>query len=232
MDFFEDNDISPPSWKETLQNNFQEWLEELDQVPENAPPITDSLPDLYSFYSELCTLRSEIHRNGKRNHEAFVEFKETLTQFENTLRTLTREQLKQVKTSHSQKLDDARQRAFRLSLVDLYERFKRIEIKLNNPPPKSMFGAANKWRSSWNSLREAFYILRDHFQNLLSHEDIHRMRCEGRPFDPNHMKAVDFEMLDTVPPNTVLEELSSGYFYQKRVLKYAEVKVAVAKGDL
>ncbi len=232
MDFFEDNDISSPTWKKSLQDNFQEWLEGLDHPPEEIQSKTDPLPDLYSFYSELCALRSEIHRSGKRNHEAFVGFKDTLTQFENTLRTLTREQLKQVKTSHSQKNDDARQRAFRLAVVDLYERFKRIEIRLNNPPAKGLFGSAKKWRSGWNSLREAFYILRDHFQNLLSHEDIHRMRCEGRPFDPNHMKAIDFEMLDAVPPNTVTEELSSGYFYQKRVLKYAEVKVAVAKGDL
>lgn len=219
------------SWKKTLEDNFRAWVEELDGPPEDLLPQKDIPPDMFSFYSELCTLRSEIHRSAKRDHEAYVDFRETLTSFENTLKAITKEQLKLVKLSSNNKSDDACQKAFRLSVVDLYERFRRIEAKLEKPPAKKLFGSKARWRNSWTSLRDGFYILRDHFQNLLNHQEIYRMKCEGRPFDPYSMKAIDFESMDTVAPNTVVEELSGGYFYQKSVLKYAEVKVAVAKGD-
>lgn len=225
-------DFCAPSWKATLEKNFFKWMNGLEIPPKDLKPGQIPPPDIYSFYAELSTLRSEIHRRAKRDHDAANRFREILSQFDQTLRTLAREQLKQIRSDHLQKNEDAYQRAFRLSVVDIYERFKRIEAKLDNPPSRGkIFSASSNRDTNWNSLREGFVILREHFQRLLSHEGIHPIKCEGYPFDPNSMKAVDFELIDTVAPNTVLEELVGGYVYQKRVLKYAEVKVAVAKGD-
>lgn len=219
------------SWKTALEENFQKWMDGLDAEPAEIEPVSDPPPDLFSFYAELSALRNEIHRSAKRDHDTYSGFKEALVQFDKTLRTLTKEQLKQVKSAPSQQNEEARQRSFRRSVVDLYERFMRIEAKLHHPPTKGLFSSASKWRSSWNALKEGFVILEEHFRNLLNHEDIRRIKCKGLPFDPNCMKAVDFEPADTVAPNTVIEELSGGYLHQKCVLKYAEVKVAVAKGD-
>jgi molecular chaperone GrpE (heat shock protein) len=230
----EKNNFSSLSWKRTLEKNLHKWINELDvsPSPEELSIEKSPSPDIYSFYSELCALRSEIHLKAKRDHDAIINFKEILTQFDQTLRTLAKEQLKQIKNSQLQKHEDASQRAFRLLVVEMYERFKRVEDRLGNTPSVRFFTSSVKWRSKWRSLKKGFSILREHFQNILNHEGIHQIKCEGLLFDPNSMKAVEFELIDTVPPNTVLEELASGYLYQKRVLKYAEVKVAVAKGDL
>lgn len=218
-------------WKTKLEENFQIWISKLEEEPNRIEPEMETSPDLFSFYAELSALRSEIHRRAKRDHDAYTNIKETLSQFDETLRTLAREQLKQASASYSLQTQEARMRSFLRSVIDLYERFKRIEEKLQTPPAKRPFFSASKWRSSWNSLKEGFAILEEHFQKLLNHEGIRRINCKGKPFDPNSMQAVDFELIDTVEPNTVLEELSGGYYYQKNVLKYAEVKVAVAKGD-
>lgn len=224
------NSSSKP-WKKKIEDNFQIWISRLEEEPKGTEDEIESSPDLFSFYAELSALRSEIHRRAKRDHDAYADLKETLSQFNQTLCVLTKEQVKHVNTSNSLKNEEAQLRSFLSSAVDLYERFKRIEERLHISPPKRYFFSASKWRSSWNSLKEGFAILEEHFKKLLNHNGIRRMNCKGNIFDPNSMKAVDFELIDTVAPNTVLEELSGGYFYKKSVLKYAEVKVAVAKGD-
>jgi molecular chaperone GrpE (heat shock protein) len=218
-------------WKETLELNFRTWLNGLEADPTDLQPENELPPDLFSFYAELSSLRSEIHRRARRDHDVYTGIKETLDQFSRMLQRLTREQLKPSGSSQIQKNNTARQLSFRRSIVDLYERFERIKGKLHSPPSKGFFFSTAKWRSDWNSLKEGFFILEEHFHNLLRHEGIHRMNCKGRPFDPNRMKAVDFVVIDTITPNTVIEEISGGYFSQEHVLKYAEVKVAVAKGE-
>jgi len=57
------------------------------------------------------------------------------------------------------------------------------------------------------------------------------METVGQPFDPTKMKAVAVEESDTLPHNTVIEELAAGYFHKGEVLKFAEVKITSRKGD-
>jgi molecular chaperone GrpE len=48
-------------------------------------------------------------------------------------------------------------------------------------------------------------------------------------FDPNLHEAVATEKTDTVPPNTIVEELQRGYFLNDRLIRPSFVKVAVRK---
>jgi molecular chaperone GrpE (heat shock protein) len=111
------------------------------------------------------------------------------------------------------------------------ERLKRITAKLADPPGRRVLFRERTWRSAWASLREGLEMLCEHFEDLLEHEGIEPILCTGRPFDPKRMKAIAFERTDAVTPGTVREELAGGYLYNGRVLKFAEVKVAVEKGD-
>ena len=47
------------------------------------------------------------------------------------------------------------------------------------------------------------------------------------PFDPNLHEAVATEKTDSVPPNTIVEELQRGYFLNERLIRPSFVKVAV-----
>jgi molecular chaperone GrpE len=50
-------------------------------------------------------------------------------------------------------------------------------------------------------------------------------------FDPNLHEAVATEESETVPPNTILQELQKGYFLNERLIRPAMVKVSVRKGE-
>ncbi len=54
------------------------------------------------------------------------------------------------------------------------------------------------------------------------------VRCEGQPFDPQRMSAVDREESSEVPEGTVLEVYRTGYEWGGTVFRPAQVKVACA----
>jgi molecular chaperone GrpE len=113
----------------------------------------------------------------------------------------------------------------------MLERLNRLENRLERPPEVSLLSARRKWAEAWSSLRQGFVLLREHFELLLREEGIMPMQTVGQPFDPTKMKAVAVEESDTLPHNTVLEELAAGYFHKGEVLKFADVKIAIRKGD-
>ena len=50
-------------------------------------------------------------------------------------------------------------------------------------------------------------------------------------FDPNLHEAVATEKTDSVPPNTIVEELQKGFFLNDKLIRPAMVKVSVRPGD-
>lgn len=216
-------------WQKRLENQFKLWREQIlaDQTPLDPPE--EPVPDLYSFFAQLCALRTEMRRSAKRSHETFAGFAETLSQFDSVLADMTQRQ--EDSTLLEENGTDTGHRSFILAVVDLFERFKRICDKMDEPPKPGFFFQSRKWESTWRSLKEGFWIVRDHFENLLRQQGVMPMETLGRPFDPNLMKAVAFERTETTAPNMVIEELTGGYRYRDRVLKYAEVKVTIAIGS-
>ena len=116
-------------------------------------------------------------------------------------------------------------RAIFLPLVDVYDRFQRLEKRLADPPPMGFFGGRLR-RQTWTGVSDAFAILRDHFSALLRQAGVEKLVTVGQPFDPRSMKAVKVQETADAPADVVLAELAAGYLYQEQVLKLAEVKVA------
>lgn len=56
------------------------------------------------------------------------------------------------------------------------------------------------------------------------------IHCDGQPFDPRRMNAVDREESSEVPEGTVLEVYRSGYEWNGDVFRPAQVKVSCAPG--
>lgn len=215
------------SWRTTLEERFRQWLGELETDPLEGPPAVDDGPDLYAFYEALCVVRNEVRHQARRSHDSLSRFGDALAGFEELLQTLNQRVI-QIDGERGG-LDDAGLHALLLSLVELFERFKRIQNRLRIPPATGWFAPHRRWSAAWSALREGLDILNDHFQQLLQHQGVTVIACEGRPFDPNLMKAVAVRQTASVPANTVLAQLSGGYSYRGRVLKFAEVKIAVGK---
>jgi molecular chaperone GrpE len=83
----------------------------------------------------------------------------------------------------------------------------------------------------YEDYRRGFQMIHRQLADLLAEYGIQRMECTvGKPFDPHWHHA--FERVETAehPEGTVLAELQAGYKYRDRVLRPAQVRVAVQPG--
>ncbi|MBT8367138.1 MAG: nucleotide exchange factor GrpE [Deltaproteobacteria bacterium] len=79
-----------------------------------------------------------------------------------------------------------------------------------------------------NSLKKGYRMGLDRIDEALQRLGVNEIVCEGRPFDPRIMNAVDIEETGEVPDGTVLEVYRTGYLIDSEVLQPAQVKVARA----
>jgi len=79
-----------------------------------------------------------------------------------------------------------------------------------------------------NSLKKGYRMGLDRIDEALQQLGVSEIICEGKPFDPRKMNAVDVEETADVPDGIVLEVYRTGYMIDTDVLQTARVKVARA----
>ena len=77
-----------------------------------------------------------------------------------------------------------------------------------------------------NSLKKGYRMGLDRIDEALQQLGVSEIICEGKPFDPHKMNAVDVEETADVPDGIVLEVYRTGYMIDTNVLQPARVKVA------
>lgn len=210
-------------WKTIIKNNTLVWLEEVSDLADIEKPGDDG-PDLNSFYEELCVLRAEFRKGTRRSHETFVRFGDTLSRFEEVTSSILA-RFSEIENSRKDE-DLLSKKSVYLPLVEIFERFRRMEGRLRKPPRTGFFPRRGARDRAWEKLGEGFKILRSHFEALLKSEGITPIESVGKPFDPTLMTAIDTEVTGSVLPDTVTVEFSRGYLYKGYILKLAEVKIA------
>ncbi|MBT8338542.1 MAG: nucleotide exchange factor GrpE [Desulfatitalea sp.] len=218
------------NWQQELRQRFELWLDRLDAAPppENEHSAIET-PDLYAFYEALCILGSDVRKGTRRSHDTLVRFGETLHRFEQHLEVVG-ERLSRQEQDRS-RADDDRQRAFLIPYAEMLERLVRLEARLDHPPRPGWLNAGRQWTDAWQNFHQGFTLLREHFEALLNQSGIVKMNTIGEVFDPTRMKAVVVEERNHCEHNTVTEELSAGFLLKGEVIKFAEVKIAVKKGE-
>jgi len=81
------------------------------------------------------------------------------------------------------------------------------------------------------SLKKGYGLGLERLDETLLKWGVVEIECEGKPFDPNVMTAVDMEERNDVPDGTVMEVFRTGYAVDKEILRPAQVKVARAPMD-
>jgi len=79
-----------------------------------------------------------------------------------------------------------------------------------------------------NSLKKGYRMGLDRIDDALQQLGVNEIICEGKPFDPRKMNAVDVEETADVADGIVLEVYRTGYMIDTDVLQTARVKVARA----
>jgi len=229
-------------WKQDILNNCRLWLSNLQEMPDvSGFEEKENEPDLYSFYEQLCVLKSEFRKNSRRSHEMFSRFGEHLEEFQGVLDSLMQ---RMDRLSQNQEGTEilARQ-GLLLQMVELYERLRWLERKFKEIGTSEATGEtlyerirrffAGKRQAPATgisgSLRDGFSLLLSHFEGFLAGEGVSRIQAAGASFDPTIMVAVGTVETDDVPPDVVYEEISGGYLYGERILKLAKVTVTKRK---
>ncbi len=234
--------------KRHIEENFRTWLARLPDgdIPESSCRDNDSelkgdLPlsktesttktettDLYSFYRELCAMRHEFRKSFHRSHDSTTRFADTLEDFSGLMQQINRRLDQQDSARNQEELQSKRR--FFLPLVDIYERFLRLQKHFEQPLPKRAFWQRRRpfdeLEEQRNKLAKGLEILEKHFLSLLEKEGVRRQICQGERFDPQTMRAIEVVSHPEIPADEIIEELSSGYLYHDQTLKLAEVIVS------
>ena len=81
--------------------------------------------------------------------------------------------------------------------------------------------------NNMDGIKNGFEIIVKNFEKILKEEGVKPMNSEGEKFDPyKHEAVIVEEGLDDLPENTILEELTKGYYFKDKVLRPAKVKIS------
>ena len=218
-----DADAAVPeaAWKRALRARFEDWLADLDEPPADTPAANEgAAPDLFSFHADLSALAAEFRKSNRRSAEAMKQWSDLMGSFQNELGRVVR------RLDENAPADEVPSGHW-TDLIEFADRCARVESAFGNPPPPAWLSRDRAWRECWERQHEAFKILAGHLRDLLRRAGIARVETLGRPLDPHTMRVVEAERTDSHQPETVLREIRPGYLRSDRVLRLAEVTVAV-----
>ncbi len=78
-----------------------------------------------------------------------------------------------------------------------------------------------------DGIKKGFEIIVKNFDKILEEEGVRPMNSEGEIFDPYKHEAILVEEgRDDLPENTILEEITKGYYLKDKILRPAKVKIS------
>ena len=219
--------------RQDLTDKLLDYLQTTPVVPDyiGAPP--DSLPtfDPYQMVGESIALRQEIKQQNKLMQSVQLALQQVLAQ----------SRIEQIPAKPS---DDISAKDL-LAVIDDLDRAiaynqSQIATILATPPLQptlwqAFFGkkpdptlanTTSTYLAALNSNQEGIEIIRRSMLILLRQRQIVPIPALGEPFDSGYMYAISSTPSDTVPLNTVIQEVVRGYRIGDRILREAQVIVS------
>jgi len=180
-----------------------------DATPESAPI------DWYTMWAAMTALTQEVKLQGR----AFKQLSETL-------------------------VAEAERRGRKESLGALLEMRERLlrglegtrgRIELRPGLLDRIF--SRRWRQVEHAigvvraLEDGYRLSLAYLDDLLLQFQVRPIECEGRPFDPRRMNAVDVEETDLAAAGTVLFVYRAGYEWNGELYRPAQVRVSRKPGN-
>lgn len=221
------------NWKAAILDRFASWLDGVSDPESVLAPLAvedENQPDLYSFYSELATLKQEIRlqtravTSASRSAETVEQgLRETLLSQQEELRR-TAESLKSAIPAASR---EARV-AVILELLALRENANHTIAAMDQRRLPAM-----PWNRRARRMLEENAAdqrsLRDQMDDTLRRLEVYPLARPGMVFDPKTMRAVSRADGSGVRPGQVAEVLKQGYRSGKQILLTANVAVEIDK---
>ena len=215
--------------KESLLNQFREYLDGVDALPEPARDAGSAEADLFTVFVELAAVRNEVRTESRLVKEALDQFRGVFGTLQSSHTTLEQE----LKRAHAAAREQS-QAVLRPLLLDLLDLRDRLDAALQGtaPPPTHWL---DRWRRKpavdehW---REGIGITSRRLDRILAERRVARVALVGKRFDPRLARVVGTTQDGTVDPGIVVEEVRAGFLWDDDLLRTAEVIVSKAgEGD-
>ncbi len=195
---------------------------------------------LYALWSAMTALAQEVKLEGR----AFKELNETL----GTQPSRIADELRAVYESREREVQREAERRARKeilgALIDLRDRLMRglesarpaVRI-VPRPDPNwyerlgrrmGLLEATPETPAVVAAIVKGYELGLERLDDTLADFNAREILCQGRPFDPRRMNAIEREESTSAPDGTVLEVYRSGFEWNGEVFRPAQVKVACA----
>ncbi len=197
--------------------------------------------DLHSLWSALTTLAREIGLQGRSFDRLRGDLSSVagLSERVDAALAACRENPTGAHAGREGEAHESVRREMVEILIDLRERLDRSQ----NTARRGLAAARESVASSWvlrafgtraagqtieaaEAIADGDLLGLERIEELLREWGVTRSKCEGRPFDPARMRAVEIVRTDAEPEGRVLGVVRNGYEWRGRVIRHAEVEVA------
>jgi molecular chaperone GrpE len=237
-----------------ILNRFERWLDDVlsSEEPPNGieadileairadDPQSDGrsqVDDSYTLWAAMTALTHEVKLQGRAFKELSNTIAAQMSRAADDLRDASREREREI-----QRDTERRTRRETLgALIDLRDRLSRGLETVRAAQSENAGSDPWRWltrvfsKSGETAMTEKLAALTkgydlglERLDQTLDELNAREIRCEGQPFDPRRMNAIDREESSAVPEGTVLEVYRSGYEWSGEVFRPAQVKVACA----
>lgn len=187
-----------------------------------APELLDDGapgPDLYSLLAQMTALTREVQLQGRAANRMSAEVAQLVQQ----VGSLTEGQ---IATRVAAARRDAQADVLG-ELVEIRDRFARAgdEARRRLDSFRGVFTRLGS-RPVVEALLRGNEIALERVDETLRRHGVHEIVCDGQPFDPATMRAVETEARAGVAPGIVIDIVRRGYRSADRILRYAEVRVS------
>lgn len=236
-----------------IVRRFEQWLDET--LSAEAPPegidaellatLTGDNPDprdepdahtdSYALWSAVTALTQEVKLQGR----AFKELHSTLgteaTRAAEDVRAAYREREREIQREAERRC----RKEILSALIELrdslgrgLESVRAVESDVRKRPPRNWLtrivkaSAEEATSETLSALTKGYELGLGRLDQVLEDFNVHEIVCEGQPFDPRRMNAIDREPSGDVPEGTVLAAYRRGYEWNGEVFRAAHVKVS------
>jgi hypothetical protein len=190
-------------------------------------PLNNGRCDLYSIWATMTALTQEVKLQGR----SFKQLSETLAPLAILAPQLPEIERQAQELARREMLDvllDLRDRLAR-GLDQVRGARERMDDSTRSSWTARLLGRNRAFRQALESvaaLEEGYQIVVERLEDTLRQFEVQEIACEGQPFDPKSMHAVEVEETDQEAEGTVLEVYRAGYEWKGEVHRPAQVKVA------
>lgn len=209
--------------KEQLVRQFRSFLEQDEgwQDPEASAP---GATDLFSLFTELAALRSEVKLESRQVKGAIDRFQELFATLEADNRRLARE-LDQCREMQS-KLRRQAERELLLEILDLRDRLQSAVDAMHRHRPSAWTRLSKHAARFSVSLKAGLEMTLRRLDQMLAARRVKAVDVVDQPLDPHTMRAAHVERHPERADGIVVGELRKGYLWDDELLRLAEVVVS------